>query len=250
MDRWTARTKARTELAEILRDRYMDRARSVGLTKKDLDDISLYGRKSEQADEEQKKEFVLIAAERRAHKALKESVFEREEGLRGRLRIILGDLLDTNEREAGRWLNDICYARYRFHEAWPTEVEPEEAENPAPKSIPDMDLIRCLGRIERVDTVTRARGLAALCHALLESGFDSIDKRLSARGYDAALLRTLGEDARRLVDMGPNVRRAAKATAIEAEAAKTQRNLWRRLRLLLRSAVKGVAELEEKWGEC
>lgn len=256
MDQWTPRTKARAELAEMLRDQYMDRALAAGLTKKDLDDISMHGRKAEQADEEQKTELALIAAERGAQKDLKESVFAREDGLRDRLPMIIGELWDANERDSARWLTNVSYARYRFREIRPpapepsSKVETEETEDCEPKKTPEAQVIRAVQRVERADVATRAKGLAAFCDALLEPGFEPIGKRLSERGYGADILRTLSEDARRLSDMGPNVRRAAKATAIEAEAARAQLNLWQRSRRMLRKAVQGVADLEKKWGEC
>jgi len=52
MHHWTTRISARAELAELLRDRYPERARQVGLTTADLDAIARHGREAERANEE------------------------------------------------------------------------------------------------------------------------------------------------------------------------------------------------------
>lgn len=255
MDQWTPRTKARAELAEMLRDRYLARAEAVGLTKKDLDDISLHGRTAEKADETQKKELGLIAAERGAQKDLKESVFAREDALRDRLPMVIGELWDANERDAARWLSSVSYARYRFreipqHEAEAVQAALTEADTPCASDTREAQVLRAVQRVPRADVPTRARGIAAFTEALLEPGFEAITKRLAERGFPPAELQALSEDARRLADMGRNVSRAAESTAIEAEAAKAQRLVWQRARRMLRKAVQGVPELEKKWAEC
>lgn len=255
MDQWTPRTKARSELAETLRDRHLDRAQRAGITKRDLDDISMHGRKAEKADEAQKKELALIAAERGAQKDLKESVFEREDSLRDRLPVVIGELWDAKERDSARWLTSVSFARYRFREI--RSGEPPAAESATDgvagdcaMSKKEAEVLRAVQRVERADVPTRAKGLAAFCDALLDPSFEPIGKRLSERGFDRDTLTALSNDARRLSDMGRNVSRAAEATAIEAEAARAQLTTWQRVRRMMRKAVQGVPELEKKWAEC
>lgn len=250
MDQWTTRTKARSELAEMLRDRYLDRALAAGMTKRDLDDISMHGRKAEKADEAQKKELALIVAERGAQKDLKESIFAREDALRDRLPVIIGELWDANDRDSARWLSSVSYARYRFREIRLAEAPANESADACEGDAKEAEVLRAVQRVERADVPTRAKGLAAFCDALLEPSFGAIGKRLAERGLSPDDLRVLGKDARRLSDMGRNVSRAAEATAIEAEAARAQLTIWQRTRRMLRKAVQGVPELEKKWAEC
>lgn len=255
MHHWTPRTTARAELAELLRDRYSERAKAAGLTLAELDAISRHGREAAHADEEQKKQLARVAAERGAQKDLKTDVFAREDALRDRLPAVVRELWAVDDRDSARWLSNLSFARYRFRELSPaasstTDAPPAEAAAPCDGDSKEAQTLRAVQRVTRADVQTRARGLAAFCRALLEPDATPILKRLAERGLSPDDLRSLADDATRLAEMGRNELRAVEATAAEAEAVRAQLEVWRGARRMIRKAVQGVPELEKKWAEC
>jgi len=255
MHHWTPRTTARSELAELLRDRYPDRAKAVGITIPELDAIAKYGREAEVADQTQKKQMARIAAERGAQKDLKIDVFAREDALRDRLPAVVRELWAANDRDSARWLSNLSFARYRFRELRPSEspmtaTAASESADSCEGESKEAQTLRAVQRVQRADVQTRARGLAAFCRALLDPESAPILKRLTERGISPDDLHTLADDATRLAEMGRNELRAAEATAVEAEAVRAQLEVWRGVRRMMRKAVQGVPELEKKWAEC
>lgn len=251
---WTPRVTARADMAEMLRTRYLDRARAAGIVNEDLDAVTTHGRKATQADRLQKEQLALIAAQRTMRKETTQEVGAREDALRDRLPAVIGELSDSshaNERELGLWLTNVSFARYRFREVKPTvELPAEDSKQPCGADEAMTEELRAVRRVERGDMVTRMNGLEAFCDALLRTGREPIQKRLAMRGFSPDDLRALADDARQLAAMGRNVSRAAEATAIEAEAARAQLTVWQRIRRMVRKAVQGVPELEKKWAEC
>jgi len=255
MDQWTPRTTARAELAEMLLGPHAARARAAGLVEADLEALRTHGRKAERADRLQREQLAQINAERTLRKELNQEIGAREDALRDRLPAVIGELSDASDpstRELGLWLGNLSFARYRFREITPSPAARQvvEEETPCAKADSTVEELRSVKRVERADTVTRMRGLEAFCEALLRPGREPIVKVLAQRGLSPDDLRTLADDARHLAELGRNVTRAAEATSIEAEAARAQNIVWRRIRRMLRKAVQGVPELEKKWAEC
>lgn len=249
MHQWTPRTTARAELAEMLRDKYPERARAAGVAMAELDEISAHGRKAAEADRIQKKQMATIAAERGAQKDLKLDVFAREDALRDRLPSIIRQLWKVDDRHSARWLTSLSYARYRFREIAPADAQMPEAE-PCANESKESRVLRAVQRVAKADVPTRANGLAAFCQALLDPEGETIIKRLAERDFPPEVLRCLADDAQKLANMGRNLTRAAEATATEAEAVRAQLDAWQGARRTIRKAVQGIAELEKKWAEC
>lgn len=250
MHHWTTRISARAELAELLRDRYPERAIQVGLTVADLDAIAKHGREAEKANEEQRREMARIAADRGAQKDLRIDVFAREDLLRDRLPAVIRELWQVGDRDSARWITNLSFARYRFRELKPQQAEASQPANPGDGDSKEAQTLRAVQRVERADVPTRARGLAAFCRALLEPEATPVLKRLAERGFSPEDVRSLADDATKLAEMGVNRLRGAEATAVEAAAVRAHLEVWQSARRMIRKAVQGVPELEKKWAEC
>lgn len=244
---WTPEVTARAQLAELLRTQYAERAREAGLLLDELEAIADHGRRAHDADNLQKEQLATDAAKRGSQKDLREDVYAREEAFRDRLRPIVGELLASpcaEERRLGVWLSHLSFARYRFREIKKLRTEPLGAGGDVGEEA------TALRRVLREDMTTRMSGLAAFCEAILECGREPIVRRFDARGMSREAIEGLAEDARKLVRMGPNLKRPVPATMIEAEAVRSQRELWQRIRKLIRKAALGVPELERRWKSC
>lgn len=247
------KTLARTELVETIRRRHLRRALGFGLTRADLDDIARHGRQAEKADRLQTEQLRQIAEERSALKALRASVYNREEGLRARLLPIIGDLRAAGNHEVALRLALLpkvlpSLRRNRTLDSLVGDLLVDEAFTSVeavvgspPENPPSSARARPSPRMQRV---------VDLCEALLADPFEPARERLAVRAFPDDELRRLYEDARRVVEAGLNGLRPVEATAVEAAAVAAQDNLWSQLRLMLRNTVRGVPALERKWGEC
>lgn len=247
---WTPKVTARAQLAELLHTKHAERARKVGLLLDELRAIGEHGRKASRADNLQKEQLAMDVARRGHQKDLREDAYEREIALRDRIHAIVGELVDSScpdERRLGLWLSNVSYARYRLR-ALEAPAAPDQTGEPIKDG--GENQARVVKRVLRTDMVTRMRGLAAYCDALLEPEHAPIIARLERRGMPREDIEKLSADARELVRMGPNVKRPVPATLLEAEAVRAQNILWRRARLMIRRAVQGVPELERRWKEC
>jgi hypothetical protein len=117
--------------------------------------------------------------------------------------------------------------------------DPALAADPAVKKVE---------RVEREDKLTRLDGLANLVATILTR--EKLVAELTARGLDAAALTALQVDAAASARAGKNTRKAADATAREAEAVRKQKGAWIANRRMIRKAVRGNPELERLFAEC
>lgn len=244
MDIWTPRVTARAELAETLTARFATRAGGAGVTTAELTAIAENGRTAEQADRLQKEQLAANATARATQKELTSALLVREEALRNRLPAVVADLKSAPAtRELGDWLGRLSFARYRFHEI-ASSVPAAPADGAAAAEL------RAVERVERRDAATHLTGLEAFCRALLRDGREPAIENLASRGLPRDALESLATDARKIIDLGPNVPRPAEATATEAEAVRAQKAVWRSCRRMLRAAVHGVPELESLYARC
>lgn len=244
MDIWTPRVTARAELAETLAARFRARATDAGVLAEELEALAKHGRAAEQAERQQKEQLAANATARASQKELTQGVFAREDALRDRLPAVVASLkASAATRDLGDWIGRLSFARYRFH-----EIAPAAAERPA-EGAADAEL-RSVERVERRDATTQLNGLEAFCQALLRPGREPVVDKLAARGLPRAAIESLAADARKLIDLGPNVPRPAEATASETEAVRAQKAVWKSCRRMLRKAVHGVPELESVFARC
>ncbi|MBI4956999.1 MAG: hypothetical protein HY908_33600 [Myxococcales bacterium] len=240
-DQWTPRMQARTELARTLKDKHLGRATGAGLVAADLEGLVSHGDAAHEADRAQKAELTELFVARGERSATAEGFFTREDALRDRLPAVVGDLGQAGQRELAGWLARLSFARYRVRDLAPS------ADATGGES--DAEVVR-VTRVEREDIATRLEKLGAFCTALAAPGREAIVAAFAARGLDAAAIASLGADADALAKLGRNKVRAASATALEAEHAKAHRDIWQRVRRMVRKAVAGDVALVAAFADC
>jgi len=130
-----------------------------------------------------------------------------------------------------------------------TEVAPEAGtvtvETPSPEEVRTL--------IEATDLHNRFRAIAQFAQSLLEEGREPIVEALAARRMDRTRLTDLARDAAALADAlgGKVVRTASEWTALEADAAKAQKEKWDACRRMLRAVVRAHPDkLNQLWTHC
>jgi hypothetical protein len=247
---WTPRTTARAELADLLL-KHLPEAQAAGLTEEDLQGLSAHGHAAATADRVQKAELAQNVVERAARSEAAHDLFAREDALRARLPAVLGALGDSSDpaqREQGRWLGALSFARYHLRSVPAEAVAAAAAAGGEAPVAPQV--LKSVERVPRADFITRFNGLSAFCQALLAPERAPIVELLAARGLSAKDLKSLGEDAQALADQGRNQQKAAAHTAVESNEVAAQQLIWHRVRRMVRIAVRGVRELEQKYAEC
>lgn len=230
------RVENRTKLAKALKTK-LARATAAGLLEEDLDGIAKHGDDAIEADREQKAQLAQDDGTRSERASTMRSILERGDALRDRIPAVVFALRKGNQSAAAAFLAALSFSRFRLRDLGP--IDPEVAAQPE---------VRAVERVEREDKLTLLNGLAQLAKTLLPS--EPIVAELAKRGIDRETLARLQTDAEAEWNRGKNVRKAAEATAREAEAVKAQKELWDAHRRMIRAAVKGDADLERLYAEC
>jgi len=242
---------ARTALALLFKNKYLDRAITAGIKPAELDTIATEGEKARLADAEQKEQLAAIQIARSDRKQDAVDLMEREGMLRDRLPAVIGELESGRHRPLAQFLSAVSFARFRYRELAPPPPDPNAPPAPTPAAgQPAPEELREIARVPREDIVTRASALAAFCNALLKPGREPIVAELAERGLSADWLKKLADDATVLAAAGRNSFQSVAATTREAEAAAAQKVAWLRIKRMVRKAVAGVAELASKYAEC
>lgn len=244
---YTPRVGARAELAEMILNGHLERAKEEGLTEDDLNTLITTGREAQQADLEQRMELADMHSSRTERSLKAEDIFAREEKLRNRMLAVIGDLQKSEPRLA-RWLSVLSFARFRFREL---AGEARGAEQEGGEELTEE--IKKVERVERQDIPTRLEGLANFCTALCQPGREPVVEAFAARGYSRELIEQLGDDARELARLGRNRMVAAAATEREAAAVRAQSERWSQVRRMIRAVALGPGappELKAKLADC
>lgn len=247
---YTSRVGARTEVARLVKSKYLAEAKKVGIKEADLDVVIAEGDKAKEADREQHAQIAKNAVAR-GHRSTAASDLLGDEGenkLRDRILLVIDDLTATDEALAD-WLTRLSFARYRFREHEAVVAAPVDPTKPAPAA-PTADELKKVERVERQDIATRLDGLAALCAAIVRPGNEAIAKAFEERELPAAEIKAIGERADELAKHGKNAPLAAEAGAREAAAVEKQKKKWAGLRRPIGKLAAGHPEVAALVGEC
>ena len=240
--RWTEKVDARTRLAAELKARAETRPLS-GLKMRDLDALIAHGTAARQADRAQQGQLADASALRSSRASGAQDLATHERRLRDVIPAVLADLVAAGHAQQALTLQRVSFAQFRLR-----GIElPNDATPPTEE---EAETLRRFERVERKDSVSRARAVEDYCAFLLEPGREVLAAAFAERDVSRADLEATIATAQGLIALGRNTQQAAEATQREHDAVVAQQQVWNAVRRLVRAAVLDDPHLSQLYAAC
>jgi len=239
---WTPKVEARGRLAAGLKARAATTPLAK-LTMRDLDALITYAEAARAADNDQQAQLADASVARSARAAEARSLVEHDRDLRDLSPAVVADLEAAGNAADAALLQRVTFARFRQRELEPTGASPTPSDEEA-------EIVRRVARVEREDTLSRARGLSGYCAFLLAPGREAIAAAFAARSVTREALEAMRATAESVVARGPNLPAPVEATLREHDAVVAQQRVWSAVRRLVRAAVKDDPALSQLFLAC